>query len=283
METLWCPQHEWRFPTQVRDGKCVECGQVVTVGRVEKMSKSKRNVVDPDDMIRQYGADTTRLFILFAAPPERDLDWNEQGVEGCYRFLNRVWRIVRRIVAHTADRPRQPASLAAASGAALALRRKTHQTIRKVTEDIQDRFHFNTAVAAVMELINLLYQSAVEEVQDEPTRQALREAAEATVLLLSPFTPFVAEELWRQLGHPDSTLLHPWPAYDPALIQEEEVTIVIQVNGRVRSRLTVPASIADAELQEAALHHERIQEWLTEKNVRKVIVVPQKLVNIVVA
>jgi leucyl-tRNA synthetase len=282
METLWCAEHEWLFPQQVRDGRCVECGRPVTVGRMEKMSKSKRNVVDPDEMIRQYGADATRLFILFAAPPERDLDWNDQGIEGCSRFLNRVWRIVRRINARTADLRRDPAALAAASGAALALRRKTHQTIRKVTEDVQDRFHFNTAVAAVMELINLLYQSAVEEAQDEPTRQALREAAEATVLLLSPFTPFIAEELWRQLGHPDSTLLHPWPAYDPALIQEEEVTIVIQVNGRVRSRLTVPASIADAELQEAALHHERIQEWLTEKNVRKVIVVPQKLVNIVV-
>jgi leucyl-tRNA synthetase len=138
-------------------------------------------------------------------------------------------------------------------------------------------------VAAVMELINLLYQFAVEEVQDEPTRQALREAAEATVLLLSPFTPYVAEELWRQLGHADSILLQPWPAYDPTLIQEEEVTVVIQVNGRVRSRLTVPASIADAELREAALQHERIQEWLTAKSVRKVIVVPQKLVNIVVA
>ena len=283
METLWCAEHEWLFPQQVRDGRCVECGRPVTVGRMEKMSKSKRNVVDPDEMIRKYGADATRLFILFAAPPERDLDWNDQGIEGCSRFLNRVWRIVRRINAHTADLRRDPAALAAASGAALALRRKTHQTIRKVTEDIQDRFHFNTAVAAVMELINLLYQFAVEEVQDEPTRQALREAAEATVLLLSPFTPYVAEELWRQLGHADSILLQPWPAYDPTLIQEEEVTVVIQVNGRVRSRLTVPASIADAELREAALQHERIQEWLTAKSVRKVIVVPQKLVNIVVA
>jgi leucyl-tRNA synthetase len=283
METLWCAEHEWLFPQQVRDGRCVECGRPVTVGRMEKMSKSKRNVVDPDEMIRKYGADATRLFILFAAPPERDLDWNDQGIEGCSRFLNRVWRIVRRINAHTADLRRDPAALAAASGAALALRRKTHQTIRKVTEDIQDRFHFNTAVAAVMELINLLYQFAVEEVRDEPTRQALREAAEATVLLLSPFTPYVAEELWRQLGHADSILLQPWPAYDPTLIQEEEVTVVIQVNGRVRSRLTVPASIADAELREAALQHERIQEWLTAKSVRKVIVVPQKLVNIVVA
>jgi leucyl-tRNA synthetase len=283
METLWCAEHEWLFPQQVRDGRCVECGRPVTIGRTEKMSKSKRNVVDPDEMIRKYGADATRLFILFAAPPERDLDWNDQGIEGCSRFLNRVWRIVRRINTHTGDMRRDPAALAAASGATLALRRKTHQTIRKVTEDIQERFHFNTAVAAIMELINLLYQFAVEEVQDEPTRQALREAAEATVLLLSPFTPYVAEELWRQLGHADSVLLQPWPAYDPTLIQEGEVTIVIQVNGRVRSRLTVPASIADAELREAALQHERIQEWLTAKSVRKVIVVPQKLVNIVVA
>jgi leucyl-tRNA synthetase len=283
METLWCEAHEWRFPQQVRDGTCVECGRPVTVGRMEKMSKSKHNVVDPDDMIRRYGADTTRLFILFAAPPERDLDWSDQGVEGCSRFLNRVWRIVRRIIVHTADLPRDADSLAAASGAALALRRKTHQTIRKVTEDIQDRFHFNTAVAAIMELINLLYQFAVEEVQDEPTQQALREAAEAAALLLSPFTPHIAEELWRQLGHSESILLAPWPSYAPALTQEDEITIVIQVNGRVRSRLTVPASITEDDLREATLHHERIQEWLTGKTVRKVIVVPQKLVNIVVA
>jgi leucyl-tRNA synthetase len=283
METLWCEQHEWLYPQQVRDGKCVECGRAVIVGRTEKMSKSKHNVVDPDEMIRRYGADTTRLFILFAAPPERDLDWNEQGVEGCYRFLNRVWRIVRRIVVHTADLPHDPASLTAVSGAALGLRRKTHQTIRKVTDDIQDRFHFNTAVAAIMELINLLYQFAVEEVQDAPTRHALREAAEATALLLSPFTPHIAENLWQQLGHTDSILHQPWPSYDSTLTQEDEITIVIQINGRVRSRLTAPASIAEDDLREAALHHERIQEWIAGKAIHKVIVVPQKLVNIVVA
>jgi leucyl-tRNA synthetase len=283
METLWCAQHEWLFPTQVRDGKCVECGRVVTVGRMEKMSKSKHNVVDPDEMIRKYGADTTRLFILFAAPPERDLDWNDQGVEGCYRFLNRVWRMVRRIVGHTAALPPAPAALSAASGAALTLRRKTHQTIQKVTEDIQERLHFNTAVAAIMELINQLYQFAVEEVQDAPTQHALREAAEATTLLLSPFTPHIAEDLWHQLGHQDSILRQPWPSYDPTLTQEDEVTVVIQVNGRVRSRLTAPASIAEDDLREAALRHERIQEWIAGKAIRKVIVVPQKLVNIVVA
>jgi leucyl-tRNA synthetase len=283
METLWCPQHEWLFPTQVRDGVCVECGRVVTVGRMEKMSKSKHNVVDPDEMIQRYGADTTRLFILFAAPPERDLDWSDQGVEGCYRFLNRVWRMVRRIAVHTAGLPCDPAALSLASGAALTLRRKTHQTLRKVTEDIQDRLHFNTAVAAIMELINMLYQFAVEEVRDLPSRHALREAAEATTILLSPFTPHIAEELWQQLGHDDSILRQPWPSYEPLLTQEHEVTVVIQVNGRVRSRLTAPASIAEDDLREAALRHERIQEWIAGKAIRKVIIVPQKLVNIVVA
>jgi leucyl-tRNA synthetase len=283
METLWCAQHEWRFPSQVRDGKCVECGHVVTMGRMEKMSKSKHNVVDPDEMIRRYGADTTRLFILFAAPPERDLDWNDRGVEGCYRFLNRVWRMVRRIAASSAGLRRDATSLAAASGAALALRRKTHQTIRKVTDDIQDRFHFNTAVAAIMELINLLYQFAVEDVQDAPTQHALREAAEATALLLSPFTPHIAEELWQQLGHRGNVLRQAWPSYDPMLTLEDEITVVIQVNGRVRSRLTAPASIAEDDLREVALRHERIQEWVAGKMIRKVIVIPQKLVNIVVA
>jgi leucyl-tRNA synthetase len=283
METLWCAQHEWLFPSQVRDGKCVKCGRMVTVGRMEKMSKSKHNVVDPDDMIRKYGADTTRLFILFAAPPERDLDWNDQSVEGCYRFLNRVWRMVRRIAANSTGLRRDPAALASASGAALALRRKTHQTIHKVTDDIQARSHFNTAVAAIMELINQLYQFTVEDVQDAPTQHALREAGEATALLLSPFTPHLAEELWEQLGHPDSIVRQPWPSYDSRLTQEDEITVVIQVNGRIRSRLTAPASIAEDDLREAALQHERIQEWVAGKTVRKVIVVPQKLVNIVVA
>jgi leucyl-tRNA synthetase len=282
METFWCPQHEWLLPSQVRDGRCVECGQGVVVGRIEKMSKSKRNVVDPDDMIRRYGADTTRLFILFAAPPERDLDWNDQGIEGCYRFLNRVWRMVRRIVATSAGLARDPTALRAASGAGLALRRKTHQTIRKVTEDIQDRSHFNTAVAAIMELINLLYQFAVEEVRDVSTQHALWEAAEATALLLSPFTPHLAEDLWQQLGHPDSILRQPWPSYDPTLTQEDEITVVIQVNGRVRSRLMATAASTEDDLREAALRHERIQEWIAGKAIRKVIVVPQKLVNIVV-
>jgi len=283
LETQWCAQHEWLFPEEGREGRCVHCGGTVTVGRSEKMSKSKHNIIDPDKMIRKYGADTTRLFVLFASPPERDLEWNDQGVEGAYRFLNRVWRMVRRIITHTAALPRDAAPLAAASDAALALRRKTHQTIRKVTEDIQDRFHFNTAVAAIMELVNLLYQFAVEEVRDAPTRQALREAAEATVLLLSPFTPHIAAELWRQLGHAQSNLRQPWPPFDPALTQEEEVTVVIQINGRVRSRVVVPASMADDELRAAALRHERIQEWIGDRTVRNVIVVPQRLVNIVVA
>jgi leucyl-tRNA synthetase len=197
--------------------------------------------------------------------------------------LNRVWRIVRRIVASASTLRRDPAALAAASGAALALRRKTHQTIRKVTDDIHERFHFNTAVAAIMELINLLYQFAVEDVQDAPTQHALREAAEATALLLSPFTPHIAEDLWQQLGHRDSILRQPWPPYDPMLTQEDEITVVIQVNGRVRSRLTAPASLAEDDLREAALRHERIQEWIAGKTIRNVIVVPRKLVNIVVA
>jgi leucyl-tRNA synthetase len=163
------------------------------------------------------------------------------------------------------------------------LRRKTHQTIRKVTDDIQERFHFNTAVAAIMELINLLYQCAADEGQDAPTRHALWEAAEVTALLLSPFTPHIAEDLWQQLGHTDSVLRQPWPSYDPTLTQEDEITVVIQVNGRVRSRLTAPASMAETDLREAALRHERIQEWIAGKAIHKVIVVPQKLVNIVVA
>jgi leucyl-tRNA synthetase len=165
----------------------------------------------------------------------------------------------------------------------LALRRKTHQTIRKVTDDIQERYHFNTAVAAIMELINQLYQLPVEEIEDAPSQHALREAAEAVVLLLSPFTPHIAEDLWQQLGHGGSVIRQPWPSYDPTLTQEEDMTIVIQINGRVRSRLTAPASISEDDLRQAVLRHERIQEWLVGKTIQRVVIVPQKLVNIVVA
>ena len=271
-ETQSCPEHGWLYPEQVEDGKCTKCGKPVTIGRTEKMSKSKMNVVDPDKLIATYGADTARLFSLFAAPPEKDLEWNDQSVEGCYRFLNRVWRAVydNQEILKTAGAPEM-------DGDAKALRRMTHRTIKKVTEDIDGRFHFNTAIAAVMELVNAIY--GFDKKSDYPG--AVKEALETTVRLLAPFVPHITEELWSNLGHEEDLESAGWPAYDLAAMVEDEKLIVIQVNGKVRSKITVSASAGKEEVEKTALADEAVQRFIGDSTVRKVIVVPGKLVNVV--
>ncbi|MBN2643903.1 MAG: leucine--tRNA ligase [Desulfuromonadaceae bacterium] len=273
-ETQSCPQHGWLYPEQVKDGCCTKCGQQVVIGRTEKMSKSKMNVVDPDHLIAQYGADTARLFSLFAAPPEKDLEWNEQSVEGCYRFLNRVWRAVYENRALFGARP-QPEN----DGAARSLRRISHRTIYKVTHDVDGRFHFNTAIAAIMELVNAIY--AFEEKESYPG--ALCEALETVVRLLAPFVPHICEELWAGMGHSGSLDNAGWPQWDEETMADDEKLIVIQVNGKVRSKVTVAATATQKDLEMAALNDETIQRFVEGKAVRKVIVVPGKLVNVVVA
>lgn len=254
-------------------------GMVIKDG--SKMSKSKGNVVDPDEMIKAYGADTVRLFCLFAAPPEKDLDWSEQGVEGASRFLSRLWRLV----AENLEALKSAESYE--GGTELSkdlsdLHRKTHQTIKKVTEDIRDRFHFNTAIAAVMELVNQVYQILETSSEDPSFWPVLREAAETAVILISPMVPHIAEELWWTLGHSQSILNMPWPVWREEALQTEEMLIVIQVNGKLRSRITVPSDISKEELEKAALADRRIQEFVGSKSIRKVVVIPKKLVNIVV-
>ena len=243
------------------------------------MSKSMGNVVDPDRLIDEYGADTARLFSLFASPPERDLEWSDQGVEGSFRFLARVWRLVR----DNLDMLKGGAGETAggASNAARELRRATHKTIKKVTEDIEDRFHFNTAIAAVMELVNAAYQH--EAKRDDPgSASAFREAVEAIILLLSPFAPHIASELWEATGKETSILRTPWPLYDPALIKAEEMTVVVQVNGRLRDRVTAPADASEEDIKAKALGLEKVAQFTGGRTPRKVIYVPGKLVNIVV-
>ncbi len=275
-EVVRCPTHGLRYSHEVKDGRCVECGQPVEVGRKEKMSKSKRNVVDPEYLIDRYGADTTRLFCLFASPPEKDLDWSDQGVEGSSRFLGRVWRTVfnRLNAIEGASLPRPGDAF---EGPEQALHRKTHRTIKKVTEDIE-RFHFNTAISAIMELVNGIYQFDSES---ETAPSVLREAIEMTVLLLSPFVPHIAEEFWHILRKTESILLSEWPENDSSATAEEETLVVIQVNGKLRDRMTVPVSHGEEDLKDAALSRERIRALTMGKRIEKVIVVPNKLVNVV--
>ncbi|MBT3182647.1 MAG: leucine--tRNA ligase [Deltaproteobacteria bacterium] len=241
------------------------CKNLMTQGMVykdgAKMSKSKGNVVDPDDMIAKYGADTMRLFSLFAAPPEKDLEWNDKGVEGSHRFLLRVWRLVMDHLDIDGETKESPEAA-----------RWRNKTVKKVTEDIE-RFHFNTAIAAVMEYVNYLYGVGVEKID--------RLAVETLVLLISPLAPHAAEELWEKLGNGESILGKSWPTFDEAMIASDTLTIVVQVNGKVRERLDIPADMSDEDVKQSALSNERVISFMEGKEPRKVIVIPKKLVNIV--
>ncbi len=242
-----------------------------------KMSKSKGNVVSPEEIINTYGADTARLFILFASPPERDLEWSDQGVEGSYRFLNRVWRLVTDC-AEDIDAVNIPELFSELEAPARKLRFKTHATIKKVSDDIQDRFNFNTAISAIMELSNMMYQYRDQEEQD---LQVLKEAINTLIILLSPFAPHLCEEMWHVCGHTDSICQQSWPQYDEAALVQDEVEIAIQVSGKVRERITVPTGISKEALEEMALAVPKIQDLINGKKIIKIIVVPGKLVNIV--
>ncbi|OQX18336.1 MAG: leucine--tRNA ligase [Desulfobulbaceae bacterium A2] len=252
-------------------------GMVIKDGA--KMSKSKGNVVDPDALIQRYGADTVRLFSLFAAPPERSLEWNDQGVEGAFRFLNRVQRLV--LARPEIFRDDTPLTTATLDPASRALRRKTHQTIRRVSEAIEDNYHFNTAISAVMELVNQLAQ-ATGDPATVPHAAVLREAMESVLLLLSPMVPHLCAELWEQSGHPTGIATMDWPAYNLEASRDEEITVVVQVNGKVRGRLQVETGTSAERLQELALADERVQKFLGTAPPKKIVVVPGKLVSIVI-
>ena len=284
-ETVACPEHGFLLPEEVEtrgeDRFCTRCGKPASIGRVEKMSKSKKNVIDPNVLLDRYGADTTRLFCLFAAPPERDLEWSEQGVEGGHRFLNRVWRLAAGLMAEIAVVEPFAGSPDDLSGDVKALYKKAHETIRKVTADIEDRFHFNTAISAVMELVNAMYGLWNDE-RPEGFAPVMRFAIETVVLLLSPIVPHFAEELWAALGMKESVLLAAWPTYRKDALTQEELVIVVQVNGKLRSRFTVDAGTDEAVLKKMALEDERVGKFIGDKTVKKIIVVKGKLVNIVV-
>ena len=275
-----------RFFTKVlRDEKLLDFDEpfqnLLTQGMVikdgAKMSKSKGNVVSPEEIIQKYGADTARLFILFAAPVERDLEWSDQGVEGAFRFLNRVWRIV----AHFQDAIKEGLDdydHSTLTTEEKSLRRTLHQTIKKVTEDVGERFMFNTAISAVMELVNAFYGF-----QDKTVHPGLvRELSFTLVKMLAPFAPHITEELWSCMEGKGSVHDARWPKFDRAAIVEDEVEIVLQINGKVRDKLTVPADIELQEMEKLALAQPKVVELTAGKTVVKVICVPKKLVNIVV-
>jgi len=278
LATFRCEEHDYLYPNEVIDGKCVHCGRAVAVGRIEKMSKSKKNTVDPDEMIKTHGADTVRLFMLFAAPPEKDLEWSEAGAEGASRFLGRVWRVIYKWQDDLGG-----ASEGEFSSAARSLRRKTHQTIKRVTHDIGERMNFNTAVAAMMELTNEIYafDGSLKGDVTDPDRFAMKEAMEALAKLLAPFTPHIAEELWASLGHDEILVASAWPAFDAELAKEEELEIPVQLNGKLIARVVVPADISDDAMKEAALSSDRVQAKLEGKEIVKTIVVSKRLVNLV--
>ncbi len=253
-------------------------GMVIKDGA--KMSKSKGNVVDPSKLIAEYGADTVRLFSLFAAPPERDLEWSDKGVEGASRFLNRVYRFIdshsETLRSSNGDFPDE------LDDESRKLHRKTHQTIRKVTHDLESDFHFNTAISAIMELVNMMIGLTSEESQFDIHPSVIREAITTTLTLLYPMTPHFCSELWKETGNLGSLEDVSWPSYNRQAAKENEITVVLQVNGKVRSRLLVDPNIEDETLKKIAMQDDKVQKFVGDKPVRKIIVVPKKLVNVVV-
>jgi leucyl-tRNA synthetase len=247
------------------------------------MSKSKGNVVDPDTMLEKFGADALRLYVMFVAPPENQVEWTDSGLRGIASFLARVWRLVDQwkgaIAADPGSRIPDPSSLTAAEK---AVRRKTHDTIRRVTADIEQRQQLNTAVSAMMELVNDLYTFGDAEGARPESVAVVREAIEALVRMLSPFAPHTCEELWEMLGHGDGLMHATWPEFNAEVAKADEIVIPVQVNGKVRSRLTVPAESTEKELEQLALADPAVMAHLAGKQVKKVVVAKGRLVSLVV-
>jgi leucyl-tRNA synthetase len=259
-----------------RSGLLKSDGQPVEYGGIGTMSKSRRNGVDPQALVDRYGADTARLFAMSNVPPEHTFEWSDEGVEGAFRFLKRVWKVVN---AHVAGGAAGTLDTAALDGPQRELRRQVHQTLVKVGDDIGRRRTFNTAIAAVMELLNALTRFA----DDSPrARAVMREALDLVVLMLSPFVPHAAQAMWRELGHATAIVDERWPAADKTALVQDTVEIVVQVNGKLRARVPVPAGADEAIAREAALADPAVAKFVAGQPVRKLIYVPGKLVNVVV-
>ncbi|HEC14766.1 MAG TPA: leucine--tRNA ligase, partial [Rhodospirillales bacterium] len=253
-----------------------ETGAEVRPGRSEKMSKSKKNVVDPEIIMETYGADTARLFMLSDSPPDRDLDWTDSGIEGSWRYINRLWRLVNEALPALPEPGTPKPEVFSALG--LKVRRATHKTIQAVCQDLE-RFHFNKAVARIRELTNLVDGFFP---QNDAGRWALREAIETIVILIGPMTPHLGEELWAALSHTELLADTPWPDFDPALVIDEMVTIAVQVNGKLKGTLELPKESRGSFVEKKALGLPKVAAAIEGKIVHKVIVVPDRIVNVVV-
>ena len=241
----------------------------------KKMSKSLGNVVSPEEIIKKYGADTARLFILFAAPPERELDWSDAGVEGSYRFLNRVWRLVYEF---HAKYPEVPAAFEIKTEADKSLNYMLHTAIKKVSEDVGGRFSFNTAISSIMELVNEMYRYKEGDVNVGFFGKAIKDL----ILILSPFTPHICEEMWHDIGQNESVAVMSWPEFDESALVKDEVEVIVQINGKLKDKLSVANNLDKAALEKTAMESDKIQALLDGKTVVKVISIPNKLINIVV-
>ncbi len=279
-----------RFFTKVlRDMGWVTTGEpfvnLLTQGMVikdgAKMSKSKGNVVDPEFLIERFGADTARLFALFAAPPEKDLEWSDQGVQGAHRFLNRLWRFIyqeRDLLLQAPSVASQEPSLHLKE-----LRRQIHRTIKKVTEDIEERFHFNTAIAAIMELFNTVSAVDEKELARGEVTGWVKHGLETIVVLLYPFVPHIACELWESLGHQETLEGMEWPKYSEEALEEEKLLIIVQVDGKLRGRISVAADASEDLIEAEAKANPKVQAFIEGKEIQRVVLVPRRLVNIVLA
>jgi leucyl-tRNA synthetase len=251
-------------------------GEEVEIGPIEKMSKSKKNVVDPDDIIESYGADTARWFMLSDSPPERDVIWTEAGVEGAHRFVQRVWRVISEAAPALAG----VAPAAAGEGEAGDISRAAHKTVKAVGEDIE-RLGFNKAVARIYELVNTLSPHLARPAADGALKGALREAVEMLVVMISPMMPHLAEECWQAIGGEGMAANHAWPEFDAALVVDDQIVLPVQINGKKRGDLTIAREADQSAVEQAALALDFVQKALDGKPPRKVIVVPQRIVNVV--
>jgi len=290
-ESCYCEDHGYLFPNEVdSENRCKKCGKEVTIGRIEKMSKSKKNVIDPDNIIKRYGADTARLFILFASPPQKDLEWSESGVEGASRFLNRLYRLFGGIkalyiknIAKVNEYEKNVPKKGDTKGIEREILFNISKTVKKVTWDIEKRFHLNTAIASIMELINYYYSLSVENIENkEDVVLSYLYGLKIMLIILSPFVPHITEELWHSIGYDSFLLNESWPDYNRELAKQDIITFVVQVNGKVRAKLEVPGDMEDDKLKELAVNNDRIKKYTKDKSILKIIVVKGKLVNIVI-